>query len=340
VLSAMGFYPVTPGSGIYALGTPLFDEVNIHLENGKTFTVKASNKTPDNFYVNNVVLNGKSHPATFIKHRDIENGGELLFEMSSQPNKTRGVKEEDMPHSSVEEKSFVAVPFFDMATNKFKITLPVTMKSLDKAAIFYRVEEKGKPSGSLTRYTKPFVVNKTSDVKYYAEKNGVKSAVVTQTFYKVPSDRAITVLSEVHPMYTAGGKDALIDGIMGTTNWKTGEWQSYFAKDFEAVIDLQKIRPVNYVAVHVLQDVSPWIIYPKEVVFEISNDGKNYKPLVTVENKVSMDEKGPVVQELGTKVKGMGRFVKVKAKTGGVLPSWHESAGQPTHIFIDEVIVR
>jgi hypothetical protein len=141
-------------------------------------------------------------------------------------------------------------------------------------------------------------------------------------------------------MYTAGGKDALIDGIMGTTNWKTGEWQSYFAKDFEAVIDLQKIRPVNYVAVHVLQDVSPWIIYPKEIVFEISNDGKNYKPLVTVENKVSMDEKGPVVQELGTKVKGMGRFVKVKAKTGGVLPSWHESAGQPTHIFIDEVIVR
>jgi predicted alpha-1,2-mannosidase len=340
VLSAMGFYPVTPGSGIYALGTPLFDEVNIHLENGKTFTVKASNKTPDNFYVNNVVLNGKSHPATFIKHRDIENGGELLFEMSSQPNKTRGVKEEDMPHSSVEEKSFVAVPFFDMATNKFKITLPVTMKSLDKAAIFYRVEEKGKPSGSFTRYTKTFVVNKTSDVKYYAERNGVKSAVATQTFYKVPSDRTITVLSEVHPMYTAGGKDALIDGIMGTTNWKTGEWQSYFAKDFEAVIDLQKIRPVNYVAVHVLQDVSPWIIYPKEVVFEISNDGKNYKPLVTVENKVSMDEKGPVVQELGTKVKGMGRFVKVKAKTGGVLPSWHESAGQPTHIFIDEVIVR
>ena len=112
VLSAMGFYPVTPGSGLYALGTPLFDEVNIHLENGKTFTVKASGKTPDNFYVKQVALNGQAYPATFIKHTDIENGGELLFEMSNRPNKTRGVKEEDTPHSSVDEKDFVAVPFF------------------------------------------------------------------------------------------------------------------------------------------------------------------------------------------------------------------------------------
>jgi hypothetical protein len=141
-------------------------------------------------------------------------------------------------------------------------------------------------------------------------------------------------------MYTAGGKDALIDGITGTTNWKTGEWQSYFARDFVAIIDLQKVRPVNHVGVHVLQDVSPWIVYPKEVIFEISNDGEKYQPLTTVQNKVSMDEKGPVVQELGADVNAKARYIKVTAKTGGVLPAWHESAGQPTHIFIDEVIVK
>jgi hypothetical protein len=184
------------------------------------------------------------------------------------------------------------------------------------------------------------MIDRTSNVELYAEKKGSKSAMVTQTFYKVPSDRTITVLSEVQPMYTAGGKDALIDGIMGTTNWKTGEWQSYYAKDFEAIIDLQKPRPINYVAIHVLQDVSPWIVYPKEVDFETSDDGKNYQPLTTVINKVSMDEKGPVVQELGSNVKSVARFVRVKAKNGGVLPAWHESAGQPTHIFIDEVIVK
>lgn len=341
VLSAMGIYEVTPGSGTFVLGTPLFDEVNIHLENGKTFSIKTKNRSAENFYVNNVLLNGKEHPATFITSTDMQDGGELLFEMSNAPNKTRGVKEEDMPHSSVDDKGFLAVPYFSMATNKFKYSLPVAMNHLDKkAAIFYSIQPEGKKESTFIRYTKPFTISSTSMVKCYAEKNGVKGAVISQKFYKVPSDRTIEVMSEVHPMYTAGGKDALIDGITGTTNWKTGEWQSYFAKDFEAVIDLKKTRPVNYVGIHVLQDVSPWVVYPKEVIFEMSNDGKNYRPLVTVPNTVSMDEKGPVVQELGAKVTAAARYIKITAKTGGVLPAWHESAGSPTHIFIDEVIVK
>lgn len=341
VLSAMGFYEVTPGSGLYALGTPQFDEVSIHLENGNVFSLKAQNRTVGNFYVNDVRLNGKPHPATFIRHKDVENGGELMFQMSGRPNKTRGVKEKDRPHSSVADKNFVAVPFFDMPANKFKTTLPVVMKSLDKdAAIYYRIEDKEKPLLGFVRYTGPFELNKACRVNFYAEKNGVKSATVAQSFYKTPSDRTITVLSEVHPMYTAGGKEALIDGIEGTTNWKTGEWQSYFAKNFVAVIDLQKERPLTYVGIHVLQDVSPWIAYPKEVVFETSNDGKIFVPLATVENKVTTDERGPVTQEMGANVKATGRYVRISAKNETVLPEWHEAAGQRTHLFIDEVIVK
>src|SRR5690606_21012713 len=190
VLSSMGFYQVTPGSGVYALGSPLFDEVKVHMENGKTFTIKASGKTPQNFYVNNVLLNGKQHPGNFIQHADLENGGELHFEMSDKPNKSRGTKENEILVTRVDDKNFIAVPFFEMNTNKFKSSLPVMMKTLDKdAAIFYSVEEKDKKTNQFTRYTKPFVVNKTSDVHFYAEKNAVKSAMVKQTFYKVPSDR-------------------------------------------------------------------------------------------------------------------------------------------------------
>jgi hypothetical protein len=141
-------------------------------------------------------------------------------------------------------------------------------------------------------------------------------------------------------MYTAGGPDALIDSIEGSTNWKSGEWQSYYNQDFSAIIDLKQIKQVNHVGIHVLQDVSPWIVYPKQVDFEISDDGKTFQPLTTVQNKISMEERGPVMQELGVDVNVKTRFVKIIAKTGGVLPAWHESAGQPTHIFIDEVIVR
>jgi predicted alpha-1,2-mannosidase len=341
VLSAMGFYEVTPGSGTYALGTPLFDEVNIHMENGKTFSIKAQNRTATNFYVSKVSLNGKSHPATYINHPDLEKGGELVFQMNNRPDTTRGVEMQDMPHSFVNDKNFVAVPFFDMRINKFKTTLPVVLKALDKGtSIYYKVKNKDKRTSDFIRYSRPFTISNTCNVDFYAQKGSFKSGTVTQTFYKVPSDRTIMVQSEVNPMYTAGGKEALIDGIVGTSNWKTGEWQSYFAKDFVAVIDLGKVRPVKHVGIHVLQDVSPWIVFPGEVIFEISNDGQSFQPLTIIENKIGMDEKGPVVQELGSKVNAHGRFVKVTAKNGGVLPSWHESAGQPTHIFIDEVIIQ
>lgn len=339
VLSAMGFYAVTPGSDVYTFGTPLFDEVTVHLENGKTFSIKAKNRSAQNFYVNKVELNGKAHTALFMRHADLENGGELVFHMSGKPNKTRGASEADRPVTAVPEAGFVAAPYLAIPTNKFKAALPVVIKTLDPtAAVYYKTGTDAKKP--FVRYTKPFTVAASGDVQFYAEKRGSKSAVVTQRFYKVPTDRSIAVMSEVNLMYTGGGKDALIDGITGTANWRSGEWQSYFAKDFEAVIDLKKVRPVSYVGVHVAQEVSPWIVYPKEVVFEASNDGKNYRPLTTVANTVSMEERGPVVQTLGAAVKATARFIRVKARSGGVLPAWHESAGQPTHIFIDEVLVK
>lgn len=342
VFSAMGFYPVTPGSGDYALGTPLFEEIKISFENGHSFLIKAKNYAPGNLYTDAVKLNGRPHPATFLRHTDLEKGGELIFEMSNQPNKRRGITEKDMPHTSVEDRFFTAVPFFDMEQYKFKSTALVKLKHIDPAAtIYYHITgDSVQKKNSFARYTRPFLLSRTDTIQAFAWKNGVKSPVVFRKFYQIPSDRSITVLSEVHPMYTAGGKEALIDGITGTENWKTGDWQSYYAKDFEAIIDLQSVRPVQYVGVHVLQDIGPWILYPKELIVEVSNDGKKYEYLTKVKNKTGTEIKGPVHQELGARVSINARYLRFKAISGGTLPAWHESAGSPGHLFIDEVIVR
>ncbi len=341
VLSAMGFYPVTPGSDDYALGTPLFEEIKIRLENGKQFLIKTENYNKDNIYIKAAKLNGKILPCSFIRHADLANGGELLFTMSGQPDHKRGTTEKDMPHTRVEDKGFTAVPFFDMESNKFKNTVLIALRHIDPVAeIFFDIAGDGRAGNTFSRYTKPFFLSRTDTIWVYAIKNGVRSPLVFRKFYKIPSDKSITVLSEVHPMYTAGGKEALIDGIMGTENWKTGDWQSYYARDFEAIIDLQSVRPVQYVGVHVLQDIGPWILYPKELIVEVSNDGKKYEYLTTVKNKTGIEIKGPVHQELGARVSISARYLRFKAISGGTLPAWHESAGSPSHLFIDEVIVR
>ncbi len=92
VLSSMGFYEVAPGSGVYAIGTPLFSRVEVKLENGKVFTVEAHNRTPENFYIQSATLNGKPLNKPFLKHEDIMNGSTLVFEMGPEPNKKWGVE--------------------------------------------------------------------------------------------------------------------------------------------------------------------------------------------------------------------------------------------------------
>ncbi len=341
VLSAMGFYPVTPGSTDYAMGTPLFEEVKIRLENGKNFIIKAKNHGLGNFYVNQVELNGQQTNASFFTHHDLEQGGELVFEMSNKPNTFRGRLDKDIPHSKVEDKDFVAVPYFDMESYKFKTTAQVKLGHIDPAAkIYYEVKSAHQQVHTFPTYTKPFSLTKTDTVFAWATKNGISSPRIYRVFYKVPANISIDVKSKVHPMYTAGGKEALIDGIMGNENWKTGDWQSYYDQDFKAVIDLQSVRPVKYVGVHVLQEVSPWIVYPKELIVETSNDGKTYQFLTVIKNQVGTDVKGPVHQVLGQSVNAKTRYLRFTALTGGALPGWHESAGSPSHVFIDEVVVK
>jgi len=86
VFSAIGFYPVCPGSEEYAIGSPIFDKSTITLENGKTFTIKAKGSAKKCKYIQSATLNGKLHNKAFLNHSDIINGGELVLVMGEKPN--------------------------------------------------------------------------------------------------------------------------------------------------------------------------------------------------------------------------------------------------------------
>jgi len=95
IFSAMGFYPVTPGSPVYAIGSPLFDHITIMLSGPYQkgpFTVIARNQSARNKYIQSVTLNGRPLREPFIKHSDIANGSTLVFVMGPEPNKKWGVK--------------------------------------------------------------------------------------------------------------------------------------------------------------------------------------------------------------------------------------------------------
>ena len=99
VFSALGFYPVTPGTDQYVIGSPLFDKATLSLENGNTFTITSENNSASNYYIQATRLNRKKYAHNYIGFDDIQNGGEFIFNLADKPNKSWGSKLENAPFS-------------------------------------------------------------------------------------------------------------------------------------------------------------------------------------------------------------------------------------------------
>ncbi|WP_254561357.1 GH92 family glycosyl hydrolase [Dyadobacter diqingensis] len=99
VFSSLGFYPVTPGTTQYVIGSPLFKKATITMENGKKFTIESPKTSAANLYVDGATMNGKPYGNTYLEHKDIQNGGTLQFNMISAPSKAWGIKPEAAPFS-------------------------------------------------------------------------------------------------------------------------------------------------------------------------------------------------------------------------------------------------
>ena len=99
VFSALGFYPVTPASEQYVIGTPLFTKATISLENGKQIVINAPNSSDKNIYINSLMVNGKKYDQNWLNHFELLKGGSLNYIMSAMPNKQRGISTTAYPFS-------------------------------------------------------------------------------------------------------------------------------------------------------------------------------------------------------------------------------------------------
>jgi predicted alpha-1,2-mannosidase len=99
VFSALGFYPVTPGVPEYVIGSPLFDKVTMHLQNGNTFRIEAENNMDNNHFIQSMKLNNATYNNTWIDYNEIQKGGALYFKMDATPNKDFGNSTSSKPFS-------------------------------------------------------------------------------------------------------------------------------------------------------------------------------------------------------------------------------------------------
>jgi predicted alpha-1,2-mannosidase len=338
VLSALGFYSVTPGSDEWVLGVPRFEKAEINLENGKTFTVVAENFNAKNKYVLSVSLNGKSYSSGFIKQADILAGGELRFEMGNKPN-DGWLK--NAPNSTIADKSFLAAPTIEIPrTFRDSVSFSISHLDAENTKIFWRIAN---PFGMIhdlvpfVEYSGKTTISTDGMLEAYATRGELKSAIVGTAFRKVEHDYKLSISADFDNQYTAGGDQALIDGIVGGNNFRTGDWQGYYGTDVSFTVDLGTIQTISAVHLGALQEVGPWIWMPVLATFEASTDGEKFVEIGRMYSPMTVEDDRPMHGQFSCYQSTKCRFVRITAKNRGIVPDWHPGAGYPSWMFFDEI---
>ena len=154
-------------------------------------------------------------------------------------------------------------------------------------------------------------------------------------------DWAVKLNSDYEQMYDGGGGLGLIDGIRGDTNWRKGNWQGYQKNDLDVVIDLKIPTTISIVTAGFLQDTRAWIVAPKQMIVDVSDDGVHYQTVSDSKNFLAIEDLNPQVKNVSTTfTPTKTRYVRIKALQYGKLPAWHESPGGDTHLFVDEIEIK
>ncbi len=337
ILSAAGFYPVAPGAPQYDIGSPLFPQMKFNLENGKTFTIKAKNNSTTNIYVQAVKLNGKAIEMAYLAHWDILAGGTLEFEMG--PNPKMDLFPERLQHRSAE---IVAVPTVN-GPRTFRGTANISMRTIWPGMKIFYTTDGSEPNEKSKQYSAAFEVAKTSVVKAIAvDQKGNRSLPVEARFQKRTNDWTVKLNSEYNSQYPGNGEDTIIDGLRGNANFAAGEWQGFWGRPFEAVIDLKRPTRISRVGGSFLQTVRSWIWMPDRIEFEASDYGVTFRKIAEIKTDVSVRDEIPQIKEFFSTLSEpiSARYVRVRAYNFGKIPSWHLGAGGDPWIFVDELFIK
>ena len=144
-------------------------------------------------------------------------------------------------------------------------------------------------------------------------------------------------------MYDGGGNNALIDGLRGTPDFRTGGWQGYEGRDMMCIVDLGSKKAIQEIGCGFLQDENSWIFFPYEVEFEMSLDGTNYSKLGIAKPHAQPRDKGSILESIGIEFSlREAKYIKITAKSLIECPVWHKGAAfdGKAWVFADEITIQ
>lgn len=341
VLSALGLYQIAPGNPYYEIGRPLMDKAVLHIENGNELIFKVINNSPSSKYVQRVTLNGAPIERNYLSHNELISGGVLEIMMGKQPNLIRDSYDHAPTLSQVPE-NMVPVPYFDQTKHVFEDSMNISISVMDEGeyTIVYTTDE-SEPNADSQVYLAPITIDTATVVKARTLKGSAQSSVIRNKFIKKDKTVSLVLHSEYSNQYAAGGDFTLIDGIRGMNEFRTGDWQGYWAQDVVAEVSFTVPRVLNEIGIGCMSDIKSWIFFPSAIEFEVSFDGKTFVALEELNLAIqSKSDMYPHIKDFVIKTNSNTPIHKIRftVKNYGKCPDWHLGNGNDTWLFLDELI--
>jgi hexosaminidase len=227
--------------------------------------------------------------------------------------------------------------FYDKKTKLLKCRLESEQPGIP---IVYTIDGNDpKPDSKV--YTEPFVINRNGYLKAGLLRGGKVMELSGRTviFHKAIGKK-IKYLEPYNYRYTGGGDGALLDGLRGTSDFHQGNWQGFLGNNLDVIIDMGNSQPIRTVFVTFLQSSKSWIFFPDSVTFSLSADGKKFHSINEQANNDPKKIDETVIRQFSqTFPDTPARYIRVRAKSTGICPPWHEGAGEPCWLFTDEIAV-
>jgi len=192
-------------------------------------------------------------------------------------------------------------------------------------------------------YSRPVEINKSATLKA-AVFVGDKSAgqILERSFHLHQAFAARVELQYPNsPKYDGTGDYSLVDGIYGSKYFGDGYWKGFLGDDMIATILLDQPVNVSSIEVDALQNYASWIFFPEKIVFEVSEDGLDFRRLDEVVNEIPRDARGKLLQRFRTEKPAENiSAIRVSMKNPGTCPPGHSGEGQQSWLFVSEIVVK
>ena len=221
----------------------------------------------------------------------------------------------------------------------------VTMKTIFNDRDIYYTTDGSTPDKNSKVYTGPFAIERSCIVKAVCFEDN-RETIVNEKYILYHKGmghfrKLNTVAGNYRPEYSGGSEDALLNGAVGTNNYKDGNWQGFYGTDCDLELDFGKKEKLNSLKINFNTNPYDWILLPKKMSVLISNNGTNYTLFKTFEISEDVDTSKTNIVTKTFDISGLNsRYVRIVVETPGLIPEGLPGYNNPSWMFMDEIVVE